>query len=72
MIDSKDKDGFAKPLQKHKPLKEETEESRQRQKFLNDYTAFEWENLDKEAEQNWYDFDEDNVGNSSAQDAGVD
>ena len=39
-----DADGFKKPP----PRSEKMEEERKRCKLLNEYTAFEWETLDKE------------------------
>lgn len=47
------------------------EEERMRHKLMNDYNAFEWENLDQEADRKWYDFDEDEIANSQSNDFDV-
>lgn len=66
-----DEDGFIKPMGKSLTEKQR-EEERQRCKILNEYTAFEWENLDQESERKWYDYDEDDIGNSQVNDWGGD
>ena len=36
--------------------------------MMNEYTAFEWENLDNRNDEKWYDLDEDNIVNAMAND----
>ncbi|CAD8158935.1 unnamed protein product [Paramecium pentaurelia] len=61
-----DADGFKKPPARSEKLEEE----RKRNKLLNEYTAFEWENIEQESDRKWYDYDEDDIGNASQQDWG--